>query len=174
MTYIGNTTFKHGADFGQAPVGTFTLSADEQIVAVDGASGLYIDRIGFFTSKGNRYGPYGSPGDINFRLGGPVYGFYGGYDGTPFVSGIGIWTLPSPTPPPSPSSPPPPPVPGRSQLPVFSGHGDLSSTWDDGALFTGQCTSAYHWAQSCEALNRTSTNRPLGVIASCRCSLCRN
>ncbi len=129
---------KHGDDFGESPTGTFTLANDEQIVVVEGRSGDGIDRLLFTTSKGNRYGPYGGMGGAPFRLEGPVYGFFGGNSGLGARSALtclGTWTEPSP-PPPAPLPPPSLPVPGM-RSPTFGSQSNLSSTWDDGAAFTG-------------------------------------
>jgi hypothetical protein len=125
---------------GGIPGGIFTLADNEQIITVDGFSGMGIGSLMFTTSKGNKYGPWGSNGDRPFRLEGPVYGFYGANTGT-WLSAIGIWTRPSATPPPPRSPPPPPPFSGRIQSPVFGDQSKLSGTWDDDALSTGCCSS---------------------------------
>jgi hypothetical protein len=133
---------KHGDDFGQSPVGTFTLSPDEQITVVEGRSSAVIDRLSFSTNNGNIYGPYGGTGGDPFRLEGPVYGFYGGNHGVGGLKSLtclGTWTGPSATDP-GPSSPPSPPMPGM-QSPAFGSLTNLSSRWDDGAVFKGHCPS---------------------------------
>ncbi len=137
VTYNGNIVLKHGNDFGRPPNGTFTLSPGEQIIVVDGLGGASLVSIGFTTNRGRRYGPWGGTLPHYFKLEGPVCGFYGGVFGG-VLNAIGIWTIPTPTPPPSPYPPAPPPIPGLVQSPLFGGS-PLSSTWDDGTSFTGQC-----------------------------------
>jgi hypothetical protein len=91
VTYIGNTTLKHGADYGEPPLGTVVLGAGEQISSVFGTSEILIYSIGFTTSWGTVYGPWGGPTGYGFSIDGPVYGFYGGM-ANEILGSIGTWT----------------------------------------------------------------------------------
>jgi hypothetical protein len=138
VTYNGNTTMRHGDVNGLRFAGSFTLAPDEQIISVHGRSGVGLDSLGFTTSKGNIYGPWGGTGGGPYRINGPVCGFHGGRgNGGSLLNAIGVWTISSPGSPPPPSKPPPPPIPGMIQSPMFGGQSNLSSTWDDGASFAG-------------------------------------
>jgi hypothetical protein len=144
VTYIGGTVIKHGDDCGAPPLANFTLSSDEQITVVNVRTGDFIDSIGFVTSKGNTYGPYGGGGGGPTRLEGRVHAFYGGIFrlfGCPILSSIGIWTDPPPTPA-APTSPSPPPVLDVKSA-LFGRQSALPTTWDDRAAYTGHCP--LHW-----------------------------
>jgi hypothetical protein len=169
VTYVGGTVLKRGDDCGQNPVGSFTLSADEQIIVVSGGAGYNIDRIGFTTSKGNTYGPWGGTGGSAFRLEGPVYGFYGGINhwGQYYaLGGVGTWTDPTPTPA-APSSPPSPPILDM-RSPVFGSQNSLSLTWDDRAAFPGQCQSCVKERGSPDKMSPVNNNALfLGSLFPC-------
>jgi hypothetical protein len=145
VTYIGNTTRKRGLDYGNPPTATVVLSPGEQITNVFGSAWWFIVSIGFTTSSGTVYGPWGdwNGGWSKFSLDGPVYGFYGGWWGSD-LSGIGIWTTNRTT------TPPPTPNPGinprgmmRSRM--FGGSLSTDSQWDDGSTFAGS-SLAHGWS----------------------------
>ncbi len=133
VTYIGNTTIKHGADFGEPPLGTVVLGAGEQIISIFGTSEVLIYSIGFTTSWGAVYGPWGGSTGYGFSIDGPVYGLYGGMANEIFGS-IGIWTS-DPLPEPSPTPAPNPPGLMRSKM--FGGSSLTDSRWDDGSQYPG-------------------------------------
>ncbi len=137
MTYIGNTTFKHGNDFGQNPAGTVVFAAGEEITSIFGDAGSLINSIGFKTSWGAVYGPWGGGGGVPYLVDGPVYGFYGGVVGD-VVSAFGIWTTDSP-------SAPPPPAPnptGMVRSKMFGTSSATDGAWDDHPTFAGNSQSA--------------------------------
>lgn len=63
---------------------TLTLAAGETIVRVFGSAGEVVDRLGFATSTGRRFGPYGGPGGLSFAMSVGNGGFRGlsGANGT--------------------------------------------------------------------------------------------
>eukprot|EP00884_Botryococcus_braunii_P011613 jgi/Botrbrau1/20452/Bobra.145_2s0016.1 len=125
----------------------------ETIVGAIGSadySSLQLVSLGFWTSLGNQYGPYGGPLTDGTQFGflGNIYGFFGGIYST-LLSGIGFWTD-APSPPPAPPSRPPPPVPppssnspspplynsGRVQGPALGLFEPANVVyWDDGPKF---------------------------------------
>jgi hypothetical protein len=125
----------HGSDGGRPdnPDGSFTLAPGEQLVRIFGHSGALIDAMGFKSSKGIQYGPWGGGGGGPYFYDGVITGFFGATNtGWGDVLGqIGIWFTPyAPA-----GMPPPPPVPGRSSSPLFgTGPGNQ---FDDGAAFSG-------------------------------------
>ncbi len=142
MTYIGNTAFKHGKDFGEPPTATVVLSAGEELTSIYGTNNFCIRTLGFTTSWGSVYGPWGeSPGPLSFSLTGPIYGVYGGMADDIFGS-IGIWTT---DPPPSPAPIPAPNPVGMRRSKMFGG--SAISQWDDGSKFAGKAVALYGWQQ---------------------------
>jgi hypothetical protein len=133
VTYIGNTTFKRGNDFGEPPAGTIVLVAGEQISSIFGNSDWGINSIGFSTSIGTVYGPWGGPRGSSYSVSGPVYGFYGGLWGD-VLGSFGIWTTDPPQPPtPTPASNPA----GMMRSKMFGGSLPNDTLWDDGSSFAG-------------------------------------
>ncbi len=133
MTYIGNTTFKHGNDLGVPPAATVVLSPGEDITSIFGNSGWFIRSLGFTTSWGTVYGPWGDPSETAFSIPGPVFGFYGAHWGNIFSS-FGIWTtdppsVPGPTPAPNPA--------GVFRSKMFGGLSVNDTRWDHGSTFAG-------------------------------------
>jgi hypothetical protein len=59
---------------------TVSLQPGETISAVFGRTGDLVDAIGFWTSVGRQFGPYGGIGGAPFEFNGPVYAFFGGID----------------------------------------------------------------------------------------------
>jgi hypothetical protein len=98
----------------------------EQITKVVGsASGNSITSIGFRTSRGTTYGPWGVGGGEPFEIDGLLVGLFGALeDGE--ISGIGVWYTPTVT-----------FTPGINPFPMFlemsPAVGDLTNvwTWDD-------------------------------------------
>jgi hypothetical protein len=135
VTYIGNTIRKHGYDFDERPVGTVVLADGEDLTSIFGQSDALIRCIGFTTSSGAIYGPWGDrTRGIAFSFDGPVYGLYGGLWGD-VLSAFGTWTTDSP-PPPSPTPVPNPPGLIRSKM--FGGSSLTDNQWDDGTTFAGK------------------------------------
>jgi hypothetical protein len=134
VTYIGNTIQKHGVDLGKSPTATVLLDDGEQISSIFGTVDLLIRSIGFATTSGAIYGPWGKTDGSVFSINGPVYGFYGGlWDDV--LGKLGIWTtdppiVPTPTPSPNPS--------GVMRSRMFGGASFIDSRWDDGANFAGK------------------------------------
>lgn len=91
VTYNGNKVFTRGRTGGN-PTGSITLAPGETITAIFGGSGAIVDRVGFRTSFGRTFGPWGGTGGGIFDLSVPVVGFYGGrYNSA--VSALGIYTI---------------------------------------------------------------------------------
>jgi hypothetical protein len=124
------------------------------IVGVFGRISTTLASIGFWTSDGTQYGPYGSAdeGDF-FAFTGQVYSFFGSVsERYKQVTGLGFWTD-APAPPPAPTLLPPPPAPpldapspparpplpnlGRIRTYVYGNLGDENAFWDDGPSYTG-------------------------------------
>jgi hypothetical protein len=72
VRYIGNTTFKHGDDYGEAPTVTIVFGGREQITSIFGRADRSINSIGITTSTGKIYGPWGGPEGDAFSIPGPV------------------------------------------------------------------------------------------------------
>jgi hypothetical protein len=138
----------HGTDMGDpsSPTGAVALEQCEQIVGMFGSAGGLIYSIGFRTSLGRVYGPWGSTRGDPFSYPGVVYGFYGG-EKWGSIAAIGAWVaILTPPPPPSPPLPasPPPPTRGMLKSPLFGASGDLTVEWDDGPSRDGQpCSNLY-------------------------------
>jgi hypothetical protein len=152
VTYLDGPTIMHGKDMGDhsSPAGALSLEKCEQLVGIFGASGSLLYSIGFNTSLGRVYGPWGTSRGESFAYPGIVYGFYGG-EKWGCIGGIGAWVAP-PGPPlvPPPSlapSPPPLPTRGMSKSPLFGSSTGPFTSWDDGpshagpSLFTARYTS---------------------------------
>lgn len=110
---IGNPESRPQPDY------TVVLGAGEQLVGAFGGTGQGT-YIGFYTSTGQQYGPYGRVQGTPFTFWGPIYGISVSYT----ASALQSWTFwtdppspppppPSPAPPPSPRPPPPRPPPPR-------------------------------------------------------------
>ena len=57
----------HGGHGGSST--SFTLEEDEVLTKVEGSTnGVLLDQITFFTSKGKKYGPYGTPAREKFSI----------------------------------------------------------------------------------------------------------
>jgi hypothetical protein len=130
---MGNTTLKHGNDYGEAPTSTVVLAAGEGISSIFGNADWGINSIGFALNSGTVYGPWGGPGGFGYTISGPVYGFYGGMRGS-ILGSLGIWTtdpppLPSPTPAPNPA--------GMMRSKMFGSALPTDTQWDDGSTFAG-------------------------------------
>jgi hypothetical protein len=89
---MGNTTLKHGNDYGEQPSGTVLLAAAEQVNSIFGNADRYIRSIGFTTSSGAVFGPWGdTDAGRGYSISGPVYGLYGGLWGD-VLGSLGAWT----------------------------------------------------------------------------------
>ncbi len=95
VTYIGSTTFKHGNDYGEAPNVTIDFGTGEQITSIFGRAGRSINSIGFTTSTGTVYGPWGGREGDAFSIPGPVYGLHGGLQND-VLGSLGTWTVEPP------------------------------------------------------------------------------
>jgi hypothetical protein len=133
-----------------------SLQPGERISGAFGRMSERLEAIGFWTSAGRQYGPYGGTGGGSFAFNGPVYAMFGfsiwNYQS---FTGIGFWTdVPPPpprlpasaSPPPSPPvtgpSPParlPPPNLGRIESALYGQVGD-GAFWNDGATYSGEMT----------------------------------
>jgi hypothetical protein len=92
VTYTGNTTLKHGNNYGDQPTGTVLLAAGEQISSIFGKADHYIRSIGFTTTWGAVLGPWGdTAAGQGYSISGPVYGLYGGLWGD-VLGSLGTWT----------------------------------------------------------------------------------
>jgi hypothetical protein len=134
VTYIGNTTLKHGNDYGDAPTGTIVLGTGEHITSVFGRADRSINSIGITTSMGATYGPWGGPEGVTYSIPGPVYGFHGGLQGD-VLGSLGTWTLDSPQ---MASKYMVPNQPGMMRSKMFGGSSLIDSEWDDGSTFSGK------------------------------------
>ncbi len=76
---------------------TLTNSTAERVIRVLGTQiGSSITSIGFSTSRGRTFGPWGTGGGDPFSVDGQLLGFFGGLqDGN--ISGIGVWYTPDVT-----------------------------------------------------------------------------
>jgi hypothetical protein len=133
VTYIGGTTLEHGVARGKSPPGTVVLADGEQIISIFGTAAILIRSIGFVTTSGAIYGPWGGPGGGEFSINGPVYGFYGDLCGD-ILGQLGIWTMDSSTPP---SPTPSPNPPGMLRSKMFGGVSLIQNGWDDTSTFAG-------------------------------------
>ncbi len=95
VTYIGNTTFKHGDDYGEAPIVTIVFGAGEQITSIYGRTDRSINSIGITTSTGTVHGPWGGHAGDAFSIPGPVYGLHGGLQND-VLGSLGTWTTQPP------------------------------------------------------------------------------
>jgi hypothetical protein len=143
VTYLNGPSLKHGTDMGEprTPAGTVLLDPFEQVVGIIGTSESLVNSIGFNTSWGRAYGPWGSRTGSPFANPGTVYGFYGG-NKWGCIGAIGTWVALVP-PPSDPSSlmspsPPPPPTRGTSKSPRFGSTAGFDTIWDDGPSHSGQ------------------------------------
>ncbi len=132
MTYIGDTTFKHGADFGDPPTGTVVLAVGEEITSIFGHTGYGIHSMGFTTSLGAIYGPWGQLENDEYLIAGPVYGFFGGMWGD-ILTSFGIWT----TDPRATTLRPAPNPPGMMRSIMYGGSSLPENQWDDGSTMIG-------------------------------------
>lgn len=70
------------------------FASNEYIIAVSGASGVYVDSLTFITNL-RTYGPFGGPGGGPFKLNGNVYGIYAAVAPTelryPIIQAIGFY-----------------------------------------------------------------------------------
>jgi hypothetical protein len=93
VTYIGNTTVKHGNHYGKAPTGTMVLAGGDQISSTFGNADKLVRSIGFTTISGAVFGPWGENNTgSDYIFPGPVYGFYGGLWGD-VLGSLGTWTI---------------------------------------------------------------------------------
>jgi hypothetical protein len=98
ITFKGATQQMHGTDngFPARPDGRVTISNStaERVIRVFGTqTGSTITSIGFSTTRGRTFGPWGTGGGDPFSVDGQLLGFFGGLqDGA--VSGIGVWYTP--------------------------------------------------------------------------------
>eukprot|EP00884_Botryococcus_braunii_P004202 jgi/Botrbrau1/13783/Bobra.0056s0034.1 len=148
VTYSDGTYYMHGSNLGRPdrPDGIINLAPGEQLVRIFGHAGEAIDAMGFLSSTGTQYGPWGGGGGSPWFFDGIISGFYGwnvsgnGVWGT--LGGVGVWAIPISLQPPG---PPPPPAVGRSKSPLYgSGPG---TSFDDGPSFSGIQSIAV-WASS--------------------------
>jgi hypothetical protein len=131
--YIGNTTTKHGYDYGERPKGTVVLEPGEQISSVFGNADWAINSMGFTTCSGAIYGPWGGTGGSAFSIDGPVYGLFGGLWGD-ILGSFGAWTTNTATP----NNPVLGPNPsGMMRSKLFGSSLLNDSHWDDGSTFPG-------------------------------------
>jgi hypothetical protein len=143
VTYLDGPTGMHGTDMGDPsmPAGSVVLKDCEQIVTIYGTSASLVNAIGFNTSLGRVYGPWGTLKGATFAYPGAVYAFFGG-EKCGCIGAIGAWVDPPgpPTQPPQPlsPSPPPPPTRGMSKSPLFGAGRGLNRVWDDGPSHTGK------------------------------------
>jgi hypothetical protein len=161
ITYLDGPTIMHGTDMGNAslPTASVNLERCEQLVGILGTSDSLVYSIGFNTSEGRVYGPWGSPLGKPFTYPGAVFGFFGA-ERWGCIAAIGVWvadlaTLFDSLPPPSPV-PPPPPTRGMSKSPVFGGNDGLNTPWDDGPSHEG--SPSYKYRQ------RTAKWSPRGCV----------
>jgi hypothetical protein len=89
----------HGnnVDVPNRPDWIIALNAtDEKLVSVFGtANAISITSIGFTTSKGRAFGPFGTGDGAPFRVDGQVLGFFGALNNNGDISGIGVWYAPA-------------------------------------------------------------------------------
>jgi hypothetical protein len=90
--------------------------------------------MGFTTSSGEIFGPWGELDNDEYSIAGPVYGFYGAMWGDVLTS-IGIWTS---DPPPSPSLSPALNPPGMMRSIMYGDTSPGENQWDDGSTLTGR------------------------------------
>ncbi len=133
MEYIGNTTSKHGNDYGEAPTATIVLGTGEQITSIFGKAGRIINSFGITTSTGKVHGPWGGREGVAYSIPGPVYGLHGGLQGD-VLGSLGTWT----------TDPPEMAIkywaanqPGMMRSKLFGGASVMDSEWDDGSTFPG-------------------------------------
>jgi Domain of unknown function (DUF1929)/Jacalin-like lectin domain/Kelch motif len=134
MTTAGSQPVR-GAATGT--LSTITLAAGESLVSVFGGSGWWIDRIGFTSSTGRAFGPFGGNGGAAFDLRAPVgttvVGLFGSASST-LLDKIGLYAADAP-------APPPPTDPQPTQVgPAGGGLAQGSAAFSDlpnGATITG-------------------------------------
>ncbi len=143
--YRGGLVQAHGQVDG-FPAGNIVLDAQEQLVGMFGKAGPSISQLGFKSSYGISYGPWGGAmGGSSFASGGPVVAFFGAMRADSCcpqdcLGALGVWISNVPAPPQLPAPPPPPPpARGMFQSQLFGGNQDFAySDWDDGPLYPGR------------------------------------
>jgi hypothetical protein len=147
LAYTDGPTIMHGTDMGDNSLtaGAIQLDDCEQLSGIFGTSGSLVYSIGFNTSLGHVYGPWGSTQGQVFAYSGAIYGFFGG-DKWGSIGALGAWVaLSVPPVPPSPPAHPPPPLAtrGMTKSPLFGGSGGVNTPWDDGPSHAGQAPQVH-------------------------------
>jgi hypothetical protein len=110
------------------------LIAGEQITSIFGNADQDINSIGFTTSSGTEYGPWGGPEGFDYSIYGPIYGLHGALRGN-VLGALGTWT----TDPPDMRTPTSAPSPtGMTKSKMFGSSLPTDSEWDDGSTFPGK------------------------------------
>ncbi len=112
VTYRAGLVQAHGQVSG-TPAGNVVLSEQEQLTGMFGKAGPLISQLGFNSSRGTPYGPWGGgTSGFPFASGGPVVAIFGGTRAgccpENCLVALGVWMSNILAPPTVPAPPPPP------------------------------------------------------------------
>jgi hypothetical protein len=152
------------------PAGALLLEQSEELLGIFGAGESLVHSIGFNTSRGRVYGPWGSIRGSPFAYAGVVYGIYGG-EKWGCVGAIGVWValLAPPSGPPSVTlpSPPPPPTRGTSKSPRFGASSGVDTVWDDGPSHGGKPCQSLHVQLVCHGHSWSISSPSQFMLSTC-------